>query len=200
LPENGEDLLTELSLRLHDIGALRFGRFTFANGKTSPLFIDLHLLASYPQVLRLAASAYRQVLSSLAFDLIAATPLSGLPIGTAISLSMDIPLIYPRQSSRNYRTGNRIEGKWEVGQTAVVIDDFITTGDSLLEGIAFLKAAGLHVSDAVVLIDQEQGGKKTLKSRGYTLHAAITISQMLDILEENGRLSARKRSRILKRM
>jgi uridine monophosphate synthetase len=198
LPENGEDLLTELSLKLHDIEAVKFGRFTLHSGKTSPIYLDLRLLASFPQVMRLAARAYRRVLETLEFDLVAATPLAGLPIGTAISLDMDIPLVYPRQSTKSYGTGKQIEGKWEVGQTAVVVDDLITSGDSLMQGIAFLKAAGLHVNDAVVLIDREQGGKEALQKQGYVLHNAITISQVLTILEENGRLTARKRSQILK--
>jgi uridine monophosphate synthetase len=197
LPENGEDLLTQLSLKLHDIEAVRFGRFTLHSGKTSPIYLDLRLLASFPQVMRLAAKAYRRVLETLQFDLLAATPLAGLPIGTAISLDMDIPLIYPRQSTKSYGTGKHIEGKWTVGQTAVVIDDLITSGDSLMEGIAFLKAAGLHVNDAVVLIDREQGGKESLQSQGYNLHYAITISRMLTILEENGRITPKKRTQIL---
>jgi uridine monophosphate synthetase len=200
LAENEQDLLTEVSLRLHDIEAVRFGRFTLHNGRTTSINIDLRLLSSYPQVLRLAARAYQQVLQSLDFDLIAATPLAGLPIGTAISLAMDVPLIYPRQSTRNYRTGNQIEGKWEVGKTAVVIDDLSTSGDSLSEGIAFLKAAGLHVNDAVVLLDQELGGRELLKGQVCNLHCVLTISRMLEILEENGRLSAKKRSQVLKRM
>jgi uridine monophosphate synthetase len=198
LRESGQDLLTELSLKLHDIEAVKFGRFTLHSGKTSPIYLDLRLLASFPQVMRLAARAYRQVLETLTFDLVAATPLAGLPIGTAISLDMDIPLVYPRQSTKSYGTGKQIEGKWEVGQTAVVVDDLITSGDSLMQGIAFLKAAGLHVNDAVVLIDREQGGKEALQKQGYVLHNAITISQVLTILEENGRLTARKRSQILK--
>jgi uridine monophosphate synthetase len=187
-----------LSLKLHDIEAVKFGRFTLHSGKTSPIYLDLRLLASFPQVMRLAARAYRRVLETLEFDLVAATPLAGLPIGTAISLDMDIPLVYPRQSTKSYGTGKQIEGKWEVGQTAVVVDDLITSGDSLMQGIAFLKAAGLHVNDAVVLIDREQGGKEALQKQGYVLHNAITISQVLTILEENGRLTARKRSQILK--
>lgn len=193
---DNQDLLTELALKLHDIEAVKFGTFTLHSGKKSRLYIDLRLLASFPQVMRLAARAYRQVLEKLSFDLLAATPLAGLPIGTAVSLDMDIPLIYPRQSTKSYGTGKQIEGKWEVGQTAVVVDDLITSGDSLLQGIAFLKAAGLHVNDAVVLIDRQQGGKEILKGEGYKLHSAISISQILDILEETGRISSKKRGKI----
>ena len=198
--ENEQDLLVELALKLHDIEAVKFGRFTLHSGKKSRIYLDLRLLASFPQVMRLAAQAYRQVLEKLEFNLLAATPLAGLPIGMAIALDMDIPLVYPRQSTKSYGTGKQIEGKWEVGQTAVVVDDLITSGDSLLQGIAFLKAAGLRVNDTVVLIDRQQGGKDILKREGYRLHSAISISQILEILEENGRISSKKQRKILKSM
>ena len=172
-----------LALTLHEIGAVRFGEFVLHSGRTSSIYLDLRLLASYPVALRQAAKAYRRLLDGLAFDLLAATPLAGLPIGTAVSLEMDVPLIYPRGSAKSYGTGKLVEGRWEEGQTAVVIDDLITSGDSLLQGIESLEAAGLHVRDAVVLIDREEGGRETLQARGYRLHSAMTLSQLLSILE-----------------
>jgi uridine monophosphate synthetase len=123
-----------LALTLHEIGAVRFGEFVLHSGRTSPIYLDLRLLASYPEALRGAATAYQPILAGLTFDLLAATPLAGLPIGTAVSLATNVPLIYPRGSAKSYGTGKRVEGRWEKGQTAVVIDDLITSGDSLLGG------------------------------------------------------------------
>ena len=185
-----------LVLTLFDIKAVRFGRFELHSGKISPIYIDLRLLASYPDALRQSAAAYRHILQDQAFDLLAATPLAGLPIGTAISLDMNVPLIYPRQSAKSYGTGKQIEGRWKIGQTAIVIDDLITTGDSLLKGIAFLKAAGVRVESAVVLIDREQGGKNTLREQGYSLLSAMTLSQLLAVLESKERITSRQRDRI----
>lgn len=189
--------LESLVLTLYDIKAVRFGRFELHSGQISPIYIDLRLLASYPDALRQAAAAYRQILQNQSFDLLAATPLAGLPIGTAICLDMNVPLVYPRQSTKSYGTGKQIEGRWNVGQTAVVIDDLITTGDSLLKSIAFLKAAGIRVQSAVVLIDREQGGKQTLREQGYTLFSAITLSRMLAILESKDRITYRQRAQII---
>jgi orotate phosphoribosyltransferase len=186
-----------LALTLYEIGAVRFGEFVLHSGRTSPIYLDLRLLASHPQALRQAARVYRPLLAGLAFDLLAATPLAGLPIGTAVSLEMDLPLIYPRGSAKSYGTGKLVEGRWEEGQTAVMIDDLITSGDSLLQGIETLETAGLHVADAVVLIDREQGGRETLQARGYQLHSAMTLSQLLLILEREGRISERQRRDVM---
>ena len=85
-----------------------------------------------------------------------------------------------------------------VGQTAVVVDDLITSGDSILQAIVALKASGLQVNEAVVLIDREQGGIETMQEQGYKLHAAMSISRLLSILEEHQRISSKERDKILK--
>jgi uridine monophosphate synthetase len=190
--------LESLALTLFDIKAVRFGSFTLHSGRVSPIYLDLRILPSFPDALRQVAAIYRGLLGSWNFDLLAATPLAGLPIGTAISLELNVPLIYPRPSAKSYGTGKQIEGVWEVGQTAVVIDDLVTSGDSLLQGIAFLKAAGLNVRDAVVLVDREQGGQDALAAQGYTLHSAITLRQLLAVLERTERITSRQRDQVLK--
>ncbi|CUS05643.1 Bifunctional enzyme PyrF/PyrE [Includes: Orotidine 5'-phosphate decarboxylase; Orotate phosphoribosyltransferase] (fragment) [Candidatus Promineifilum breve] len=189
--------IVDLILTLHDIGAVQFGRFRLHSGRESRIYIDLRVLVSYPAALRQATAAYRTVLDDLPFDLLAATPLAGLPIGTALCLDMDRPLIYPRKTAKSYGTGKNIEGRWSIGQTAVVIDDLITSGDSLLETIATIKAAGLKVHDAVVLIDREQGGRELLAEQGYRLQAVTTLRGMLDTLVEQARLSPRQRDEVL---
>ncbi|MFO7537466.1 MAG: orotate phosphoribosyltransferase [Chloroflexota bacterium] len=189
--------LETLALALFNIEAVKLGKFTLHSGKKSPIYLDLRLLASHPRVLKQAAAAYRTVLEKLDFDLLAAAPLAGLPIGTAVSLDMELPLIYPRKTAKSYGTGKSIEGVWTVGQTAVVIDDLITSGDSILDAIASLKPAGLQVREAVVLIDREQGGPQMLAEHGYQLHAVISLSHLLSILENHERITARQRARVL---
>jgi uridine monophosphate synthetase len=147
-------------------------------------------------VLRQVAAVYAAILETISFDLLAAMPLAGLPIGTAVSLQTDRPLVYPRQALKSYGTGKQIEGIWSPGQRVAAIDDLITSGDSLLQGIAALEEAGLQVSDAVVLIDRQQGGRRALQQRGYTLHSAFTLGQMLVILEQAGRISAQQQAQV----
>lgn len=190
--------LETLALTLHDIGAVQFGRFRLHSGRESRIYIDLRVLVSYPAALREATAAYRTILDGLEFDLLVATPLAGLPIGTALCLDMNKPLIYPRKTAKSYGTGKNIEGRYEVGQTAVVVDDLITSGDSILEASATMKAAGLKVEEAVVLIDREQGGRTTLEEHGYRFHAVMAIRDLLAILHDHGRLNREQHLEALK--
>jgi uridine monophosphate synthetase len=190
--------LEDLALTLFDVGAVQLGKFKLHSGRTSRIYLDLRVLVSFPYALRKATAAYANVLSRLTYDILAAPPLAGLPFGTALCLELDQPLIYPRKTAKNYGTGKYFEGRWEIGQTAVVIDDVITSGDSIVNAISALKAAGLQVQDAVVLIDREQGGIAMMAESGYTVHAAMTISHLLAVLENHERINARQRDKVLK--
>ena len=171
-----------LALGLYEIGAVKFGRFELQSGRISPIYVDLRVMISRPSLLRQAAQAYQQLLAPLSFDLLGAIPYGGLPIGTAIALEMNRPMIFHRKQAKNYGTGRQIEGIWSVGQRVVIIEDVITSGESILQGIAVLKAAGLQVLDAAVLINRQQGGAENLAANGYTLHSVFTLEKLLDLL------------------
>jgi orotate phosphoribosyltransferase len=184
--------ITQFILDLHSIGAVKFGAFKLKSGIISPFYLDLRVLVSHPLVLRDAARALAQVLAPLTFDRIAAIPYAALPIGTAVALEMNRPMIYPRREKKDYGTGRAIEGEFSAGETAVVIDDVITTGASKIEAIEPLVAAGLKVRDIIVLIDREQGGAAELESRGFQVLAALKIRGMMQALKEAGKVSEKE--------
>ena len=175
--------------QLFDTGCIQFGHFTLKSGLASPIYFDLRLLVSHPELLREAARAMAQVAHKLTFDRIAAIPYAGLPIGTALALEMERPMIYPRQQVKQHGTRRAIEGIFEPGETALVVDDLITRGTSKIEAIQPLEEAGLTVRDVLVLIDREQGGADDLAERGYRLHAVLRLSEILDALQESDRIT-----------
>lgn len=183
---------------LQRIGAVRFGDFTLKSGASSPIYLDLRLLASHPDVLAQVARAYVQVLGRLEYHRLAAIPYAALPIGTAVALQTGRSLIYPRREAKEYGTRKVIEGEFRPGETAVVLDDVITTGASKLEALGALKEAGLRVQDVVVLIDREQGGKADLEGRGYRLHAVMTIAEMVEALSREGLITGDQRAAVLR--
>lgn len=204
-------LARQLSLALADIGAVKFGEFTLASGQISPIYIDLRLLASHPAVLRDVAHAYTELLAGLLdwgawpFDAgrsssgirLAAIPYAALPIGTAVALEMGLPLIYPRKEAKAYGTARAIEGEFQAGERAIVLDDLITTGGSKLAAIRSLEAAGLVVRDVVVLIDREQGGGAELAAAGYRLHAVLRLGEILGWLVEAGHIDGTQQQAVV---
>jgi uridine monophosphate synthetase len=183
-----EKHLSNLADELLSVGYIKFGEFTLKSGLISPIYIDLRQIITYPKMLERVGAAYLPLLEKLQFDRIAGLPYAAIPIATAISLAGNYPMIYPRKEVKEYGTKAEIEGEYHTGETAVVIDDLATTGGSKFEAIEKLTGVGLVVKDVVVLVDRQSGAKESLAEAGYTMHMVLTISEMLDHWEENGKV------------
>jgi uridine monophosphate synthetase len=193
----GPDFLPALAAELFALGAVKFGSFTLASGVQSPIYVDLRLLVSRPALLAKAAEAYTALLALLPCDRIAGVPYAALPIGTAVALAADKPLIYQRKEAKSHGLGKLIEGAWQPGERVVVIEDLITTGGSTIETAEQLRAAGLVVEHVIVLIDREQGGVANLAEAGIEAHSVFKLSKVLDTLVDQGLLESAKRQEVL---
>lgn len=192
--------LKDLAVTLFETGAIKFGNFTLHSGKKSPIYIDLRIVVTFPDLLRKIAKAYASVLNNKEFDVLSAYPYAGLPLGVAVSLEMNKPLIYPRKEMKNYGTGKSIEGIFSVGQKTVLIEDLITSGKSIAEAGAILKAAGLQCNESVVLIDRQQGGIQQLAESGITVTPIITLSKVLSLLVEAEKISEKQLEKVTKKL
>ncbi len=184
--------LAALADELLEAGCIKFGEFTLKSGLKSPIYIDLRRIISYPSLLHKIGQAYLPVLKNLQFARIAGLPYAAIPIATAISLQGNYPMIYPRKEAKAYGTKAEIEGEFQNGETVVVIDDLATTGGSKFEAIEKLTAAGLNVQDVVVLVDRQSGAKESLEQAGFQFHAVLTITQLLDHWQANGKVAQSK--------
>jgi uridine monophosphate synthetase len=177
---------------LLEAGCIKFGNFTLKSGLQSPIYIDLRQIITYPNLLEQIGAAYLPLLKELKFDRIAGLPYAAIPIATVVSLQGNYPMIYPRKEVKTYGTKAEIEGEYHAGETVVVIDDLATTGGSKFEAIEKLTGVGLIVKDVVVLVDRESGAKESLAQAGYSMQAVLTISQLLEYWEENGKVEREK--------
>ncbi|WP_322801625.1 orotidine-5'-phosphate decarboxylase [Thermoflexus sp.] len=183
---------------LYETGCIRFGEFVLKSGQRSPIYLDLRRLVAFPQLLERVAGMYAALLERLTFDRLAAIPYAALPIGTAVAIRTGRPLLYPRKEAKTYGTAQRIEGDFRPGETVVVLDDVLTTGASKREVIQALEEAGLRVTDIVVLVDREQGGRQELEAAGYRVHAVATLTALLDALVIEGKIPSAEGDRIRK--
>ncbi len=187
----------QLAKDLVDSGCVKFGSFKLKSGLISPIYLDLRLLVSHPAALRRAARLYARLLAGLSFDRLAGLPYAALPIGTAVALEMNRPLIYPRREAKEYGTQAAIEGAYQPGETIAIVDDLATTGGTKLEAVEKLTAAGLNVRDIVVLVDRESGARETLTRAGFQLHAVATIRQLLPHWRQLGVISAEQEQAVM---
>jgi uridine monophosphate synthetase len=175
----------EIAVGLLELGCIQFGEFTLKSGDISPIYIDLRRLISHPEFLLQVGRAFQELIEPLQFDHLAALPYAALPITSAISLLGSWSMVYPRKEEKTYGTKSPVEGVFSEGDTAVVIDDLITTGSSKLEGINKLKENGLIIKDIAVLIDRSTDAKGSLNREGFRLHAFLSIHELLTYYQEN---------------
>ena len=178
----------EFFLECYKLGIIKFGRFTLKSGIESPFYVDLRPLASDPKILKHLANYMLEMLPLDNFDLICGVPYAALPMATAMSLESYIPLIIKRKEAKDYGTKKLIEGIFTKGQNCLLVEDVITSGKSLLETIPEVENEGLSVSDIVVVLDRQQGGKEILEKKGYRVHTLFTITEVCKILKDEGHL------------
>lgn len=193
-----DERLKSLVCQLASLGAVKFGEFTLASGMTSPFYIDLRLLVSAPSLLSYAASLYKPLLNQLNVDRIAGVPYAGLPIATTLSVQANKPMIYTRKEVKEHGLGKNVEGAWQKGDRVVIIEDVATSGGSIIDTAIKLRALGLIIEDAIVLIDREHNAAEKLALAGIKMHSVVGLSDMLHILIESGQLTEDKLQEIIK--
>jgi len=183
-------------LKAYELGIIKFGNFTLKSGIESPFYVDLRPLSSSPQLLKTLANNLLDLVEKSTFELICGVPYAALPMGTTMSLASGIPLIIKRKENKGYGTKRMVEGVYSDGQNCLLVEDVITSGQSLLETIEEVEREGLKVTDIVVVLDREQGGIDKLKQKGYTVHTLFTINEVINILHRFHRLSDAEMARV----
>ncbi len=183
---------------LWESSCLDFGDFTLTSGKSSPYYVDLRLLPSYPQLFDHAAEMAVDLFEDkhLEFDRVCAVPTGGLPLGTLIAQKCDSPLTYVRKKGKEHGEEQQIEGALDPGDRVLVVDDLITTGGSILSAIDALRSARAEVNDCIVLLDRTQGGKENLAEEDVRLHKVANIGPLVEELFNLDKISSSMRDKV----
>ncbi|CAG5121189.1 unnamed protein product [Candidula unifasciata] len=186
MPASSESIV----LRLFEVDAVKFGDFTLKSGITSPVYFDLRVMISFPQLMTDVANLLWDKISASKFISLCGVPYTALPIATLMSASHNIPMLIRRKEAKGYGTKKLIEGIFRTGDVCLIVEDVVSSGSSVLDTAEALKSVGVLVTDAVVLLDREQGGRQKLQQEGITLHSVFTMTDILTILKGAGKLDS----------
>lgn len=180
----------QLAKAFHDTQSFKWdpqGGFKLASGLTSPFYVDCRALMAHPRARRLVAQLAYDALRDVLLDCLGGLEIGAISIATTIS-----DYAYAAQPSRDWRTfvvrkqakdhglGKLIEGSYKPGDRALIVDDVLTSGGSLLKAVAAARGAGLNVTHALVIVDRhEQDGLRKVEAEGLTVLSLLTIDDLM---------------------
>lgn len=121
--------------------------FTWASGIKSPVYCDNRLTLTAPTVRNDVENALAETirLHYPNAEVLMGTSTAGIAHAAITAHLLDLPMGYVRSGAKDHGRGNQIEGKLEKGQKAVVVEDLISTGGSVIEVVNVLREAGAEV-------------------------------------------------------
>jgi orotate phosphoribosyltransferase len=194
---------TALADALFRTGALRFGRFTLASGKSSSYYLDLRVVPSDPGAYGLAIAAYEEMAKKIGernFDAVAGVATAGVTVSSPLAYLLKKPMLYVRREEKGHGLGRQVEGAAQPGWRTLVVDDLVTTGGSILSAVQALRGSGCVVRDALVLVDRLEGGRANLASAGVKLSSFADVKELVEILHGNKRITKADYMAVLKQM
>ena len=182
--ETGAAILT----LAEELGALTFGEFVLASGRTSSYYFDGRLLTLSPQGANLVAKALLPVIRASGAEAVGGPAVGAVPLVTAIAArsgrdgGAPTPGFFVRKEAKDHGAGKTVEGPLPPGAKVAVVDDVCSTAGSLYMAIEAAEAAGHEVALAACILDRAQGGGDRLRADGYRFHAVLAA-------DEQGRIS-----------
>lgn len=205
-----------LALALFDTGAIQFGKFKlkiheqYPQAPYSPIYLNFRIppkgVLTDDLILEIGEQLYNIAdLEGLCYQRIVGLPKAGNPLAEAFITASD-SVLYPEEllylekeeTETRRRILSIIKGEFQEGEFVLVLDDLITKAGTKIEGIEAIRSNELRVTDCIVFVDREQGGKEQLAEYGVKLHSVFTLTELLDIYQESGRISSKTKQDVIK--
>ena len=168
-------------------GAVLYGDFILSSGLKSDHYWDGKKITLSAQGAYLVGKAILEQFVHLEIDAVGGPELGAVPIASAVALvshldGQDIPAFIVRKSPKEHGTRKPVEGYFKKGDRVAIVEDVVTTGESVLKAIAVVEDNGGKVITVIALVDRHEGGGDKLRHAGYD------FKSILDFQKKDGRV------------
>lgn len=183
---------TEIARALLSIRAVFFRPdepFVWASGIHSPVYCDNRLILTAPEIRREVETAIAGTVRALYPETgaLMGTSTAGIAHAAIAAHLLGLPMGYVRGNAKDHGRQNRIEGRLSPGEKVVVIEDLISTAQSVLEVVDALREAGAEVLGIVSIFTYNmQRGKDALAAAGVENHSLTDFDTVAQVAAEEG--------------
>lgn len=163
--------------------------FTWASGIKSPIYCDNRLTLSDPVVRSHIENGLADLVRTHYPDceVLMGTSTAGIPHAAITAHLLGIPMGYVRSGAKDHGRNNRIEGRLEAGQKAVVVEDLISTAGSAIETVEALREAGAEVLGIVSIFTYGmKKGIERLQAAGVKNVSLTDFDHLVEVAVEEG--------------
>lgn len=165
--------------------ALRFGDFTLASGKKATYYLDCRKLTLDSEGANVIAAGILDALGNNLPDAVGGMAIGADPITAAVitcgwQQSKPMKGFIVRKEAKAHGTGQQVEGPVVAGQTAVMMEDVITTGGSSLRAIQHARDFGLKVDRLITIVDRGENSKAVFDAVGIEFISLVHVSELLE--------------------
>ena len=163
--------------------ALLEGDFVLRSGRRSSWYLDKYRFETQPELLRRLGDRLATAAVECEPDAVrlAGPALGAVALTASAAMASGLPFIIVRGETKEYGTGNRIEGPFEAGELVCLVEDVVTSGGALAEAVDALRVGGLEVRNALCVVDREEGGADALARLGVRLRPLYRASELLAV-------------------
>lgn len=179
-------IASNIASKLLQINAIKLSPqnpFTWASGIKSPIYCDNRMVLSYPEIRKTVIDGFVEKAKAFGdIDVVVGVATAGIPHGALVAEAMGLPFIYVRSKAKGHGRQNQIEGKVNAGDKALVIEDLISTGGSVLKAVDALREENIEVSGVMAIFTY--GFEKAVKAFEEADCPFTTLSNYDAMLEE----------------
>ncbi|MEC9094527.1 MAG: orotate phosphoribosyltransferase [Planctomycetota bacterium] len=167
--------------KLIDKLAIQRGEFTLVSGAKASYYIDCRKVTLDSCGANLIGKLIYEKLLQGDFPeaaggmAIGADPITGSVVAYAGSRDRQLSGFIVRKEAKTHGTGKMVEGPIVAGQSAVILEDVVTSGGSSLKAIQLAQDAGLVIKGVICIVDRLAGGREVFEKEGYSLESLFTI-------------------------
>lgn len=168
-------------LELFKTRAVAFGDFTLASGKKSRFYINSKKALFFGAAIAQLGEALFEATNDLEFEAIGGLEIGAIPLATAAVLRYQVAGrslegFFVRKHAKDHGSQERIEGVLNSGDRVVIVDDVLTTGESVVQAIEAVEQRGAKVLRVVCIVDRLQGARERLAK--YDFRPLFTIRDL----------------------